>query len=327
MTNVNVAVIGCGHWGKNLVRNFRKLGALQMVCDTAEAGRRRASEIAPRVEIVTHVNAVLNAPVDGVVIATPSDTHYDLVRRALAAGKDVFCEKPLALSYERGEKLVQLANRQRQILMLGHILEYHPGVVQLLSLVRNGELGQLRYILARRFGFGPIRAEGNVLWDFSWHDVTVVLRMIDDMPTRVSAYGSSHLRPGITDTATMNLQYDSGAQAFILASWLYPFKEQRMVAVGSDKMVCFDDVEKQLTLYNHHVELHGAESTLTRGQEETIPFPDDEPLLLECKAFSSAMQTRQSPLADGASGLRALQVLHAAQTSLETNGTPVNISS
>ena len=200
-----VAVIGCGYWGKNLVRNFAQLGALQMVCDAAESGQKRAAEIAPHAEVVAEVDEVLSAPVEGVVIATPAETHYELVRRALEAGKDVLCEKPLALTYEQGAELVRLAEHQGRILMVGHVLEYHPGIVRLLELVRDGKLGKVRYIYSNRLSLGKVRREENILWSFAPHDIAIILRLMGSMPFQVVACGGSYIQPNIADVTVTHL--------------------------------------------------------------------------------------------------------------------------
>lgn len=321
----NVAVIGCGYWGKNLVRNFAQLGALRMVCDAAEVGRKLAAEIAPRAEIVSDVESVLAAPVEGVVIATPAETHYGLTRQALEAGKDVLCEKPLALTYEHGAELVRLAERQGRMLMVGHVLEYHPGVARLLELLRAGELGKVRYIYSNRLSLGKVRREENILWSFAPHDIAVILRLMDSMPFQVVACGGSYIQPNVPDVTVTNLLFDNGVRAHIFVSWLHPFKEQRLVVIGSQKMASFDDLAKKLIVYDQHVDVRNGEPIPVKGRGVEVPYSADEPLRLECHAFLSAIKTRQPPLTDGASGLRVLKVLQAAQRSLVTNGESVSL--
>ena len=320
-----VAVVGCGYWGKNLVRNFRELGALRMVCDAAEAGRKLAVEMAPHAKVVADVDEVLSAPVKGVVIATPAETHYELARQALLAGKDVLVEKPLALTYEQGVELVQLAKRQGRILMVGHVLEYHPGIVRLLELVRSGELGKVRYIYSNRLSLGKVRREENILWSFAPHDIAIILRLMGQMPFQVVACGGSYVQPNIADVTVTNLLFDNGVRAHIFVSWLHPFKEQRLVVIGSRKMASFDDVAKRLVLYDQRVDLREGEPVPVKGNGEEVPFAKDEPLRLECQAFLTAMETREPPLTDGTSGLRVLKVLQAAQRSLVMNGEPVTL--
>lgn len=318
-----VAVIGCGYWGKNLVRNFRQLGALRMACDAAEAGRKLAAEMAPHVEVVADIDEVLSAPVEGMVIATPAETHYELARQALEAGKDVLCEKPLALTYEQGAELVHLAEREERILMVGHVMEYHPGIVRLLELVWDGELGKVRYIYSNRLSLGKVRREENILWSFAPHDIAISLRLMGSLPFQVVACGGSYIQPNIPDVTVTHLLFDNGVRAHIYVSWLHPFKEQRLVVIGSRKMASFDDVAKRLVLYDQRVDLREGEPIPVKGDGKEVPFSSDEPLRLECQAFLSAMETRQPPLTDGASGLRVLKVLQAAQRSLVMNGEPV----
>ena len=323
--SASVAVIGCGYWGKNLVRNFAQLGALRMVCDATEVGRQRATELAPDCATVADPAEVWEAPVAGVVIATPAETHYDLTRQALLAGKDVLCEKPLALTYEQGTELVQLAEHQGRILMVGHVMEYHPGIVRLLELVRGGKLGKVRYIYSNRLSLGKVRREENILWSFAPHDIAIILRLMGAMPFQVVACGGSYVQPNIADVTVTHLLFDNGVRAHIHVSWLHPFKEQRLVVIGSRKMASFDDVAKKLILYDQHVDVRNGEPIPIKGDGLEVPYPADEPLRLECEAFLAAIMSRQHPLTDGASGLRVLKVLQAAQRSLVTNGEPVSL--
>ena len=323
--NINVAVVGCGYWGRNLVRNFHRLGALSAVCDATDAGRRTAAEIAPGVPTESDLEEVLRGDARGVVIATPAETHYEIARRALAAGKDVFVEKPLALTYEQGAALVRLAEERGRVLMVGHVLEYHPAVGRLLELVRSGELGKVRYVSSNRLNLGKVRREENILWSFAPHDIAIILRLMNGMPFRVSAHGGSYLQPNVADVTVTHLLFDNGVRAHFYVSWLHPFKEQRLVVIGSRKMASYDDVSKQLVLYDQRVELKEGEPVPVRGDGELVPFASDEPLELECRAFLRAVETREPPLTDGYSGLRVLQVLQYAQRSLVMNGEPVTL--
>jgi predicted dehydrogenase len=322
---MNVAVIGCGYWGKNLVRNFNQLGALAMVCDAAHAGRATAINLAPNAEVTADVEEALRADVSGVVIATPAESHAALAQQALQAGKDVLVEKPLALTYVQGAALVRLAEEQQRILMVGHVLEYHPAIIRLQELIAHGELGKVHYIYSNRLSLGKVRREENILWSFAPHDVAVILRLMGDLPFEVVACGGSYVQPNIADVTVTHLLFDNGVRAHIYVSWLHPFKEQRLVVIGSRKMASFDDVAKQLVLYDRHVDVRNGEPTPVHGHGQDVPFPVDEPLRLECQAFLSAIASRQPPLTDGASGLRALKVLQAAQRSLVTNGEPVSL--
>lgn len=323
--SVNVAVVGCGYWGKNLVRNFSRLGALAAVCDATDAGRTTAAEIAPGVPVEANLEDVLSSDVSGIVIATPAETHYELARQSLLAGKDVFVEKPLALTYEQGASLLRLAEESKAILMVGHVLEYHPAIVKLLELVRTGELGKVHYISSNRLNLGKVRREENILWSFAPHDIAVILRLMGSMPFEVAAYGGSYVQPNIADVTVTHLLFDNGVRAHIYVSWLHPFKEQRLVIVGSKKMASFDDVTKQLVLYDQRVELQEGQPTPIKGKGDLVSFGTDEPLLLECTAFIDSIRTRRAPVTDGYSGLRVLQVLNASQRSLVMNGEPVTL--
>ncbi len=320
-----VAVLGCGYWGKNLVRNFRQLGALAMVCDPTPAGQTTAAQLAPTVPIVAGVDQVLATPIPGVVIATPAETHFDLVKQALAAGKDVFVEKPLALTYEQGAQLVRLAEERARILMVGHVLEYHPAVVRLFELVQSGALGKVYYIYSNRLSLGKVRREENILWSFAPHDVAVILRLMGNLPFQVSASGGAYLQPNIADVTVTHLLFDNGVRAHIHVSWLHPFKEQRLVVVGSRKMASFDDVAKKLVLHDQRVDVKEGQPVPVQGGGEEVAFAGDEPLRVECEAFLGAIATRKPPLTDGHSGVRVLKVLQAAQRSLVMNGEPVQL--
>jgi predicted dehydrogenase len=320
-----VAVIGCGYWGKNLVRNFHQLGALALVVDATETGRAKARELAPDVPVVEDIQAALDSDVQGVVIATPAETHFALVKRALLADKDVFVEKPMALTYEQGRELVLLARARERILLVGHVLEYHPAIVKLLSLIEQGELGKVRYIYSTRLSLGKIRREENILWSFAPHDIAVILRLTGGMPFQVSATGGAYVQPNIADVTVTNLLFDNGVRAHIFVSWLHPFKEQRLVVIGSKKMASFDDVSKRLVLYDQRVEWQKGQPEPIKGEGELVDFPDAEPLKQECRAFLDAIMTRQPPVTRGESGLRVLRVLQAAQRSLVTNGEPVRL--
>jgi predicted dehydrogenase len=320
-----VAVVGCGYWGRNLVRNFVRLGGLAAVCDATPAGRATAAELAPRAEVVGGLEDVLRSGVAGVVIATPAETHYDIARRALDAGKDVFVEKPLALTYEQGAALVRRAEESGAMLMVGHVLEYHPAVVRMLELVQSGALGKVHYISSNRLNLGKVRREENILWSFAPHDIAVTLRLTGALPFQVAAHGGGYVQPNIADVTVTHMLFDNGVRAHIYVSWLHPFKEQRLVVVGSKKMASYDDVSKRLVLYDQRVEVKEGQPVPIKGEGELVEFAPDEPLLLECRAFLDAVRTRRPPVTDGQSGLRVLQVLQSAQRSLVMNGEPVTL--
>ena len=285
MQTNTVAVIGCGYWGKNLVRNFHNLGALAVVCELTPAGQHTAKALAPQAKVVSSVEAALCAPVAGVVIATPAETHYAFVKQALEAGKDVLVEKPLALTYAQGAHLVHLAETSGRILMVGHVLEYHPAILRLAALLQQGVLGKVHYMYSNRVSLGKVRREENILWSFAPHDVAVMVRLMGSLPLQVAAYGGSYVQPNIADVTVTHLLFDNGVRAHIHVSWLHPFKEQRLVVIGSRQMASFDDVAKRLVLYDQRVELHAGEPVPVQGPGAEVPFGSEEPLRRECQAF------------------------------------------
>ena len=324
-TRPRVAVVGCGYWGRNLVRAFSRLRALDSVFDATPLGRATAADLVPDVPVYNSLEQILSGDAPAVVIATPAETHYQLALRILEAGKDVFVEKPLALTYEQGKQLVDLAEERKQVLMVGHVLEYHPAIVRLLELVEAGELGKVRYISSNRLNLGKVRREENILWSFAPHDIAIVLRLMKAMPLQVAAHGGSYVQPNIEDVTVTHLLFDNGVRSHIYVSWLHPFKEQRLVVVGSKKMASFDDVSKRLVLYDQRVEVKDDQPNPIKGAGESIAFSEEEPLLVECRAFLEAIASRRSPVTDGQSGLRVLRVLNAAQRSLATSGAPVTL--
>jgi predicted dehydrogenase len=320
-----VIIIGAGYWGKNLVRNFHELRALAGVAESNH-GLRLSIQNHFNCKTFQNFSEALLADIDALVIATPAETHYALVKEALEKGKDVFVEKPLALTYQQGKALLECALEHERILMVGHVLEYHPAIQTLHKLIQAGELGQVRYLYSNRLSLGKLRQEENVLWSFAPHDVAVILRMVGQEPSQVVACGGTYITAGIADVTTTNLIFENDTRAHIFVSWLHPFKEQRLVVVGDKKMASFDDVNKKLTLYDQRVEVKEGQPIPVKGEGIEIDFAKDEPLKLECKAFLEAIETRKPPITDGKSGLQVLKVLEAAQRSLTNHGTPVMLS-
>lgn len=324
MNKPSVAVVGCGYWGRNLIRNFFELGRLAAVCETAPEGQRRARQIAPGVPVLADFQEVLDSAVAGVVIATPAETHHALAARALAAGKDTFVEKPLALTLEDGRDLVHRA-QGGPILMVGHILEYHPACEELCDMVERGDLGQLYYLYSNRLSLGKVRREENILWSFAPHDVALMLRLAQGVPRQVAAFGGAYLQPQVADVTTTHLLFDEQVRAHIHVSWLHPFKEQRLVVVGSRRMAVFDGVEGSLTCYDQRVDFDHGEPVPIKKPGVAIEVSGEEPLRRECLAFLTAIETRTPPRTDGMNGVRVLAVLEAAQTSLSSDGAAIPV--
>lgn len=323
----NVALLGCGYWGKNLARNLHELGALKMVCDPSDAGQAKAREVAPEVDVSPDFEGVfLNEDIKGIAIATPAETHFELAQRALKSGKDVFVEKPLSLNAEQGQRLCQLARQQNRILMVGHLLEYHPAVEHLKGMTETGELGDLRYIYSHRLNFGKIRTEENALWSFAPHDVAVILRLTGKMPQEVHCTGGTYLTSGVADVTMSMLKFESGVRAHIFVSWLNPFKEQKLVVTGSERTAVFDDVaEDKLVIHEQRVDFEDAHPVLRDQGAKTVELPDFEPLRKECQHFINCIENRQQPLTNGESGVRVLKVLEACQKSMDLNGQSVTL--
>ncbi|MEW6130294.1 MAG: Gfo/Idh/MocA family oxidoreductase [Acidobacteriota bacterium] len=321
-----IAVVGAGYWGVNHVRNFYQLGALQTVCDANIASLQKISETFPDVNIETDFEKVLaDSAIQGVVIATPAESHFRLASRALKAGKHLLVEKPLTLNVEEGEQLVALAGEQQRVLMVGHLLEFHPAVLRLREFIESGELGELHYIYSNRLNLGKIRREENILWSFAPHDIAIILRLVGELPSRVSATGGAYLQPQIADVTVTNMEFPHGTRAQIFVSWLHPYKEQRMVIVGSKKMAVFDDVRKEnkLMTYEHVIEFVEGEPVMKKGEGIPVELESAEPLKRECQHFLECIQTGKQPLTDGESGVRVLRILEAAEQSLEQQGAPV----
>jgi len=318
-----VAVVGAGAWGKNLVRNYHALGVLARVCEVDPKTAARHTALHPDVPVTDDFEAVLKDPaIHGIVIATPVELHYSMARRALEAGKDVFVEKPMAINPEKGADLVALSNERGLILMVGHILLYHPAVLKLKEIVDRGEMGRIHYIYSNRLNLGKVRQVENILWSFAPHDISVILMLVGRTPLSVSAHGGSYLQPEVADVTVTNLRFADGVRAHIFVSWLHPYKEQRLVVVGDKKMAVFNDMvkEEKLKIHDKGIEMIDGKSMTRQISETTLFFPEEEPLRSECEHFLQCMETRQRPRTDGESGLKVLRILAASQESLESDG-------
>jgi UDP-2-acetamido-3-amino-2,3-dideoxy-glucuronate N-acetyltransferase len=320
-----IACVGTGMWGKNLVRNFSELGVLHTICDSDAKALRDLSHQYPNVFSTTSFTEVISNPdIDALVIATPAESHADLVREALLAEKDVFVEKPLCLSTIDGERLIALAKERHRILMVGHLLWYHPAVLKLKELIDAGELGRIQYIYSNRLNLGKIRREENTLWSFAPHDISVILGLLGEMPNTVQAQGGNYLHQQIADVTVSLLSFPSGVKAHIFVSWLHPFKEQKLIVVGDRKMAVFDDIEKKdkLLLYPHSIDWKKNIPVANKAEAQPVPFEAEEPLKVECLHFLDSIQTRQRPRTDGEEGLRVLTVLQKCQKALDGNANP-----
>jgi len=321
---VRVGVVGLGYWGPNLARNFASLpdAELSWICDGDPDQLERAAGRFPGVRTTADFDELLSdAELDAVAIATPVPTHAPLARRALAAGKHVFVEKPLAQSLADAEAVVADARESGRTLMVGHLLEYHPGVERLKQLVDSDELGKVHYIYGNRLNLGKLRADENALWSLGAHDVSVVLRLAQEEPVECHAHGESYMRDGVEDVVFCYLRFPSGLAAHLHLSWLDPHKERRFTVVGSKRMATFDDmaIERKLTVYDKGFEQdyrNYGEYIARSGDVWSPVVPNDEPLRLECRHFVECVHDGQTPRSDGESGLRVVRVLEELQRSL-----------
>jgi UDP-2-acetamido-3-amino-2,3-dideoxy-glucuronate N-acetyltransferase len=315
-----VAVIGTGCWGQNLVRTFAELGSLRAVCDSDPA----LLALQPngtvrhylRVEDCLHDHEV-----SAVAIATPVVSHFELVRSALQAGKDVFVEKPLALSFRDGQKLTRLAADSNRVLMIGNILRFHPAVCKLKDMIDAGELGRVEYICSSRTSIDRLRAEEDILWSFAPHEVSVILGLLGEFPIAASCQGGDYVGHGVSDVTISQFQFTGGVRAQIFVSRLRPFNEQRLVVVGSDKMAVFDEsAPDQLVTYPRR-DLKYPIPTVEEALGEPVPVDVTEPMKAECQAFLASLDSRRPPVSDGSEELRVLEVLDACERSLSNDGT------
>ncbi len=318
-----VAVVGTGYWGKNLVRNFSQLGALALSCDLDSARAQAMAQQYPGLETTSDYAQVLERDdLAGVVVSTPAETHYDLARQALLADKHVFVEKPLALDLAHGEDLIALARERHLVLMVGHLLQYHPVFLKLKQMAAAGDLGRINYIYSHRLNLGKIRREENILWSFAPHDISMILSLANEVPSAVTATGGYYLHPRIADVTTSHLEFPSGMKAHIFVSWLHPYKEQKLVVVGDRKMAVFDDTQPwgdKLLLYPHRINWENNQPVPSKGAAERVTVEEQEPLRNECQHFLECMATGRTPRTDGREGLRVLSVLKASQESLDQN--------
>jgi predicted dehydrogenase len=328
-----VAVVGAGYWGIHHVRVFaaEPRCSVRWVCDTDPTTAERGSRVAGAARATSSVDQVLADPeVEAVVIATPSPTHAALACRALDAGKHVLVEKPMATSVADGERVVAAARRSGRVVLVGHLMVFHPALVRLGEIVASGALGELFYLHSTRVNLGRLRRDENALWSFAPHDLSMIDRLIGQTPRSVTARGQGYLQPGVEDVVFVTLRFAGGQMAHVHLSWLDPRKERRLTLVGSQKMAEFDDVAaEKLRIYDKGYDrpptFGGFEEYLTLRQGDVhIPHVTmEEPLRIEARHFLDCIQLGTPPHADAHSGLRVVRVLDAAQRSLELDGIPV----
>ena len=322
---VNVGVVRLGYWGPNLARNFDRLpeAELRYICDASEAARERFAPQFPDARPTPDFDELLADPeLDAVVVATPVPSHAALAERVLTAGKHCFVEKPLAQSLDEAERVAAAARESGRILMVGHLLEYHPGVERLKEIADSGELGDIHYVYSNRLNLGKLRADENALWSLGAHDVSVLLRLAGEEPIDVHAFGESYMRAGVEDVVFGYLRFPSGLAAHLHLSWLDPHKERRFTVVGAKRMATFDDmeIERKLTVYDKGFDQDYSsygEYIARSGDVWSPKISNEEPLRIECRHFVERVRDGGEPRSGGRSGVRVVRVLEALQRSLE----------
>jgi predicted dehydrogenase len=327
VSRVRLGVAGLGYWGPNLARNFAELPGCELtwLCDADAAARERVGARFPGVRTTSAMEDMLDDPaLDAVVLATPVPTHGPLAVRVMEAGKHCFVEKPLAIDVASAQRAASVSRETHRVLMVGHLLEYHPAVAKLKEIADAGELGDIHYIYSNRLNLGKLRADENALWSLGAHDVSVVLRLAGEEPFDVAARGESYIHQGVEDVVFAFLRFPSGLAAHLHLSWLDPHKERRFTVVGSRRMATFDDMEleRKVTVYDKGFDEDSRSygEYITRSGDTWSPrVPNREPLRIECEHFLECVREGRTPLSDGASGLRVVRVLQALQERLDAS--------
>ncbi|MBB6012240.1 UDP-2-acetamido-3-amino-2,3-dideoxy-glucuronate N-acetyltransferase [Aquamicrobium lusatiense] len=318
----SIAHVGHGYWGRNLARNFHELGHLAVVVDP-DPKAAEAAAASYGVRAATFEEVLSDAGVDGVSIASPAGLHYRQAKAALEAGKHVYVEKPLALDVAEAAELCALAEARGLTLMVGHLLQYHPVYLKLRAMVEAGELGRLLHVYSNRLSLGKFRTEENVLWSFAPHDISMILGLVGEEPVTVSAQGNVAFTPGVADLVSVQMRFPGGAAAHVLASWMHPFKEQRLVVIGDKGMAVFEDSQPdwddKLIIYRHIVDVAGPVPAPAKADGERVAVEKQEPLKQECRHFIQSIKAGTAPRTDGREGLAVLRVLDRAEKSLATN--------
>jgi len=318
---INVACVGAGYWGKNLIRNFNDLGCLRAICDgNPDALADFAKQYPDATGYSDLKSLLLDSNIDAVCIATPAETHHALIVEALNAGKHVYVEKPLCLDEEDAQRCIALAKERDLILMVGHLLWYHPMVIEIKRMVDAGELGELRYIYSNRLNMGLLRSEENVLWSFAPHDISMILGLIGAEPDSLRAHCANHLNAEIADQAVGLMKFPGNVSAHVFVSWLNPFKEQKLVVVGEAGMLVFDDTlawDNKLARYNHSVEWQQSRPVAIKAEPHYVSLPQSEPLKNECQHFIDCVTNGSTPRTDGQEGLNVLRVLNKLQQAMD----------
>ncbi|MDB3894459.1 Gfo/Idh/MocA family oxidoreductase [Candidatus Pelagibacter sp.] len=318
--NKNIAVVGCGYWGKNLVRNYFELGVLSSICDPNHS---IATTLSKKYNVKSCSFAkILDDPnIKGVVLAVPAELHASMAVDAMNKGKHVFVEKPLAMNEVEANLMIATAEKNNVQLMVGHLLQYHPIFKKVLKMVKNGDIGEINYIYSNRLSFGKVRSKEDVIWSFAPHDISMILSLVNEEPEHISCKSSSFLQKNLADIASIHMKFKSGIKSDIRVSWANPLKEVKLVVTGKSGMLVFDDTKtwsEKLVLHSYEID-HLKELNLKKTKEEHIKVTEEEPLKNECQHFISVVEGNFKPFTDVFEGLKVLKVLTTASLVNETN--------
>lgn len=315
MKNSKIAIVGCGYWGKNFVRNFSELGVLYCICEPNEKIAKNFKDI----KNLSFKEVLLDKNIDGVILAVPAKHHFEMARRVMEANKHVFVEKPLALKKDEAITLIQISKSQNKHLMVGHLLQYHPAFIRLKKLCKDGAIGKIKHINSNRMSLGKIRTEEDVIWSFAPHDISMILSLINKTPVEsVYASGNSIFQDKISDIANIDINFEDNIKARVSVSWLNPFKEHKLVVTGEEGMIVFDDTRdwnEKIKLFNIQID-NSIEGFKIIKKERYITVNEMEPLKEECIHFLKLINNEAENITDGNEGLRVLEILTAASDSL-----------
>ncbi len=332
-----VAVVGCGYWGPNLIRNFNTLPGCKVksICDTDKKRLSYLANLYPEIKTTTNFNDLIgDDEIDAIAIATPVFLHFELAKKSLSAKKHTFIEKPMASSVKECEELIQIADKNKTTLMIGHTFVYTSAVRKIKEIVHNGKIGEIFYISSRRLNLGLFQKDINVAWDLAPHDISIILFMMDESPVAVNCQGKSHVNTGIEDVTNISLDFSNGGFATIHSSWLDPNKIREMIIVGSKKMIVYDDNQplEKIKVYDKRVEVPPHYDTYAEfhysyhyGDMYSPYLKQDEPLKVECQHFLDCIKTGSKPDSSGLDGLKVVQILEASSESLKRGGTRIEI--
>ena len=322
----NIAIIGCGYWGKNLVRNFYELGFLYCISDdNLDQAERISKEY--NVKNKSFDEILLDKEVNAVVLAVPAFLHASMAIKAMNAGKHVYVEKPIAMNEDEANEMISCSNNNNVHLMVGHLLQYHPIFVRLKEIVLDGEIGKIKYIYSNRLSLGKIRTEENIIWSFAPHDISMILSLTEEMPNKVYAKKSKIISDKIADSALIQMSFNNGINAHINVSWINPFKEHKLTVIGTTGMLVFDDTldwNNKLILYRHEISMNEVPTSIKKGEGNYIKINEAEPLKEECRYFVNLINGKVPSITDGKEGLRVLQVLSMADSYKEDSNLDTN---